>query len=398
MPLITSAGAIPTSVANLNAELVAGAVALAPGLTTTLPGSLIEDLSSTGTGALIVQDSAAVDLINSISPLTANEFILYQLGVVYGVQRGIGSNTSVYVIFSGSPGFVINAGFIVSDGTHQYVTQDPAIISGPGPVGASSATFCLGIDAGSWAVPPASVTELITSVPSTITCTVSNPATGVPGDSEQTLAEYQAQVIQAGKAVGTGISTLVRTALEQVNGVQARLISFRQTGGGWQVIVGGGDPYQVANALFQSLFNFIDLKPAATVGTTETVAINDFPDTYEIVFVVPALETVGLTITWNTAASANFVSQAVVIALVQPAMVSYINSIYVGQPMSLLALQDAFINAVAGVIPEGTLSKLQFVVTVNGSVVAPPTGGVLIAGDPESFFFAATSDIAVVQG
>ena len=398
MPLITSAGAIPTSVANLNAELVAGAVALAPGLTTTLPGSLIEDLSSTGTGALIVQDAAAVDLINSISPLTANEFTMYQLGMVYGVQRGVGSNTSVYVVFSGSPGFVINAGFIVGDGTHQYVTQDPAIISGPGPVGMSSAVFCIAVDSGSWAVPPASVTELITSVPSTITCTASNPATGVPGGNEQTLAEYQAQVIQAGKAVGTGISTLVRTALEQVNGVQTRLISFRQTGGGWQVIVGGGDPYQVANAIFQALFNFNDLKPAATVGTTETVAINDFPDTYEIVFVVPALETVGLTITWNTAASANFVSQAVVIALVQPAMVAYINSIYVGQPMSLLALQDAFINAVSGVIPEGALSKLQFVVTINSTVVAPPSGGVLISGDPEAFFFAATSNISVVQG
>jgi len=398
MPLITSAGAVPTSIANLNAQLVAGAVALAPGLTTTLPGSLIEDLSSTGTGALIVQDAAAVDLINSISPLTANEFILYQLGMVYGVQRGIGSNTSVYVVFSGSPGFVINAGFIVGDGTHQYVTQDPTIISGPGPVGMSSAVFCLAIDSGSWAVPPASVTELITSVPSTITCTVTNPATGVPGGAEQTLAEYQAQVIQAGQAVGTGISKLVRTALEQVNGVQARLISFRQTGGGWQAIVGGGDPYQVANALFQSLFNFLDLQPAATVGTTETIAINDFPDTYEIVFVVPAQDVVGLTITWNTASSANFVSQAVVVALVQPAMVSYINSIYVGQPMSLLALQDAFINAVSGVIPEGSLSKLQFVVTINSTVVAPPSGGVLISGDPEAFFFAATSNISVVQG
>jgi len=398
MPLITSAGAVPSSPATLNAELVAGAVALAPGLTTTLPGALIEDLSSTGTGALVVQDQAAVDLINSVSPLTANEFILYQLGQVYGVRRGIGSNTSVYVVFSGSPGFVINSGFTVSDGTHQYVTQDPAIISGPGPVGSSLPTFCLAVDPGSWAIPAATVTEPISSIPSTITCTLSNPSTGIPGGDPQTLPAYQAQVIQAGLAVATGTPTFTKTTIQKVSGVQARLVSMRQTGGGWQIIVGGGDPYQVAGAIFQSLFNIQDLQPAATLGATETIAINDFPDTYEIVFVVPAQQDVGMTVTWNTVATANFVSNAIVIALVQPAMVAYINSITVGQPISLLKLQDVFIAAVTGSIPEAAISKLQFIVTIDSIVVNPPTGGTLIAGDPEAFFFATTADISVVQG
>lgn len=398
MPLITSAGAVPSSPASLNAELVAKAVAISPGLTANLPGALIEDLSSTGTGALVVQDQAAVDLLNSVSPLTANAFILYQLGDVYGVRQGIGSNTSVFVVFSGSPGFVINTGFIVSDGTHQYVTQDPAIISGPGPVGASLPTFCLAVDPGSWAIPVATVTEPISSIPSTITCTLSNPSTGIPGGDPQTLPAFQAQVIQAGLAVATGTPAFTKATIQNVPGVQARLVSMRQTGGGWQIIVGGGDPYQVAGAIFQSLFNIQDLQPAATVGATENIAINDFPDTYEIVFVVPAQQSVGMTITWNTAATANFVADAIVIALVQPAMAAYVNSITVGQPMSTLKLQDVFITAVKDSIPEAALSKLQFIVTINGSVVNPPTGGTLIAGDPEAFFFAVTADISVVQG
>ena len=129
MAIITPNGAQPTSPQVLRDELVAAATALAPGLTTTLPGSLIEDLASTATGALTVQDSAYVDLVNSISPYTANDFILLQLGNVYGVAQGVGSNTSVYVTFYGTPGFVINAGFIVSDGTHQYTVQDGGVIS-----------------------------------------------------------------------------------------------------------------------------------------------------------------------------------------------------------------------------------------------------------------------------
>src|SRR6516225_7207525 len=180
MPVITSAGAVPSTLDALNTELVTKATALAPGLTTTLPSSLIEDLSSTDTGALSVQDQAAVDLINSVSPLSANEFILYELGDVYGVRRGVGSNTSVYVIFSGTPGFVIPSGFVVSDGTHQYVTQDPAIISGSGN---SAPTFCLAVDEGSWAIPATSVTVLVTSVPSTVVLNCSNPGTGIPGEA-----------------------------------------------------------------------------------------------------------------------------------------------------------------------------------------------------------------------
>lgn len=398
MPLITSAGAIPTSVSDLNAALLAQAIKLAPGLTANLPGALIEDLSSTATGALVVQDQAATDLVNSISPLTANEFILYELGEVYGVQRGIGSNTSVFVVFSGTPGFVVNQGTVVSDGTHQYITQESAIISPPGPIGQSAQVFCIASESGTWAVPENTVTSVITSIPPSFVVTCTNNVTGTPQSDPQTLPQYQAQVIQAGQAISTGTPTLVKTALQQVVGVQARLVAFRQTDGGWQVIVGGGDPYQVANAIFQSMFNINDLVGATTLGQTETIAINDFPDTYEITFVVPHQQAVEIIVTWNTESTANFVAPAVVVSLVNPALVAYVNSIFVGQPMSELSLQDVFITAVAGSIPESSISKLQFVVKIDGSIVNPPTGGVLIFGDPESYFFAVTSGISINQG
>jgi len=395
MPTITTAGAIPTPLADLNAQLIAVATGIAPGLTANLPGTLIEDVASTDTGALSIQDQAAVDLLNGISPLTANPSIVIQLGKVYGVQQGIGSNTSVYVTFTGTPGFLVNQGFLVGDGTYQYSVQD----STPIPSGGVTApVYCLATTAGTWAVPVNTVTSRVSSVPSTIALTFTNASTGVPGAAAQTIQDYQAQVIQAGLSTAQGTPQFVKTQLQQVSGVQARLISFRQTGGGWQAIVGGGDPYSVAGALYLSMPDINILQPAATDGTTETVAIYDFPDTYNVTFVVPALQTVGLGITWNTIATANFVAPAIVTAAVQPAMVAYINSITVGQSISLLQLQDAFITAVSSFIPESDISKLQFVVTINGTIVSPATGSVLIAGDPESYFFTATADIAVNQG
>jgi hypothetical protein len=68
----TAAGPVPQTAESLREQLVAQAVALSPGLTTDLPGSLIEDIVSTDVGALLVCDQARVDLINSVGPLKAN--------------------------------------------------------------------------------------------------------------------------------------------------------------------------------------------------------------------------------------------------------------------------------------------------------------------------------------
>ena len=105
--VVTTQGFQPTPPATLLAQLQAIATTLSPGITFNLPASLIEDISSTDTGGLVVIDSARVELGNSLTPYGANAFLLNQLGQIYGVPLGQGSNTSVYVVFSGPPGYVI---------------------------------------------------------------------------------------------------------------------------------------------------------------------------------------------------------------------------------------------------------------------------------------------------
>ncbi|WP_420488937.1 hypothetical protein [Phytobacter diazotrophicus] len=58
---------------------------LSPGLTTDLPGSLIEDIVSTDVGALLVCDQARVDLINSVGPLKTNLTMLNLLAQQSGI-------------------------------------------------------------------------------------------------------------------------------------------------------------------------------------------------------------------------------------------------------------------------------------------------------------------------
>jgi hypothetical protein len=217
---------------------------------------MIEDISSTDTGALIIIDQARVDYLNSITPYGSNAFMTSQLGQIYGVQKGTGSNTSVFAVFSGPAGFVIARGFVVTDGTYQYVVQDGGII---GSGGVSLPLFCVATLTGSWAVPPGTVTQAVTSVLQTVIdagFSVTNPAAGLPAADDETEVSYHARVLQAGLAASQGMSRYLKTLLGNVPGVQPRLVSvLSQVGGGWIIMVGGGDPYYVAYAIWQALFD-----------------------------------------------------------------------------------------------------------------------------------------------
>ena len=355
--------------------------------------------------------------------------------------------------------------FTVSDGTYQYTVQDGGIIATSGQ---TSPLYCLATVQGSWAIPAGTVTQIITSVPAGYTLTVTNPDDGLPGLTAQTIASYQAQVIQAGMVTAQGVPTFIKAQLQKVIGVQARLISIRLVATNqWEIIVGGGDPYQVGNAIFNSVpdisnlvgstlavndittadpgvvttdlnhgyatgqvVTIADVDPAwfnndytitvideksFSIGVDTsghsyvsggvvtpnlrniTVSIDDYPDIYDITFVNPPAQTVQIVITWNTI-STNLISPTAVAQLTTPAIVEYINSIPVGQPINTYELQDAFQNAVEPIIPASQVSKIDYVVTINGVYTEPTAGTLLIYGDPESYFSTNSSLVTVVQG
>jgi hypothetical protein len=251
----------PRNPAELLSQLLTLVMQTNPGYTYNLPGALVEDIASTDVAAMSVIDSARVELVNSLTPFGANAFLLNQLGQVYGVQQGQGSNTSVFVVFTGPPGFVIGKGFLVSDGNFQYSLIDGGIV---GTDGLSRPLFALATQSGSWAVPAGTVTQLITSVPTGFNLSVVNQIQGVPGTGVETEDSYRARCLMAGLAASQGMARYLKTLLTNVPGVQPRLISVQQVTGvpgacGWIVICGGGDSYEVSNAIYMALFNISEL-------------------------------------------------------------------------------------------------------------------------------------------
>lgn len=395
IPLVMSAtGPVPTAPNTLWQALTDGVAATNPDYTANLPGGLIEDIASTDVGALTTIDQARVDAINSITPYGANPFVLAQLGTQAGIPQGTPTNTNVYVVFSGPAGYVIPAGFIVSDGTYQYVVQDGAIIASGG---STPSTYCVANQTGSWAVPASSVTQVVTSVPAGYTITVTNPVAGTPGSSAESVQSYRSRVLQAQQVAGQATPAYIQTLLEAVPGVTPRLVSVLQAPGGWEVICGGGDSYAVAGAIYLGVLDLSTILGSSTTARNVTVTITDPPNTYSVVFVNPPQQVVTVATTWNTTIP-NFTAGAQVDQLAAPAIQSYINSITVGKPINLLEMTATFQSAVSSVLSPLNLTSLTFAVTINGSSASPSAGTSIIPSDPESYFYAAASGITVAQG
>lgn len=400
LPIImTQAGAQPTPPKTLLSNLISRVAAKVPGYTANLPPGLITDLAGTATGAIALIDQARVDLINSCSPYGANIPLLMQLGNIYGVQQGEGTNTSVYVVFSGLPGFPIPKGFTVSDGNNQYsVVRDTVIPTS----GQTAPVYCLATSEGSWAVPAGSVTQVITSVPNTQKVTCTNLTAGLPGAGEQSYASYRSQVMQSGMQTVQGTPTCFRTELEKVEGVQENLVSYRQAAlGKWVAVVGGGDPFEVAYAVYKAVPDISVLtndvsNPSGAPVEKKTVQISVYPDTYTLPYVVPSSQNATVLITWNTASTTYIDPDGIAKAVQQP-VADYVNAIAVGEPVNLFEIQDIFMQSVASLVSASLISMIQVQIGINGAIKPPDANSSLVYGDTYSYFSTSASQVQVKQ-
>lgn len=401
VPLVmTSAGPQPTPVTAIQQDVIDGATALSPGLTANLPGSMIEDVSSTAVAAIVQADQARVDAVNSISPLAANGFVLALLGAQLGIPQGQANNTSASVTFtvtsSGSAvsGFQIPTGVLVSDGANQYATQTAVTTNASGVAGPVAV---VATQPGSWAVAAGAVNTVSTSFPSAYTVTVTNASPGVAGTAPQSVQSYRAQVLQAENVAVMGTPAFIASTINAIPGINARLTNAVAASGGLKIIAGlTVDQNLIAGAIYQSVPDVATLQGSATTARNVTTNVIDGANNYAIVFVNPPNQTVTAIVTWNTDI-ASFSSGVQVSQLAATALVSYINSLQQGSAINIDVMTATFQTAVASILPAAHIIALTFTVDINGSTVAPNTGTVIIPGDPESYFSATPNAFAVSQ-
>lgn len=399
-PVILGANGLqPQDPTAIKDQLLATVASTNPGYTANLPGIMIEDISSTDVAAIALCDQAKVELVNSLNPNGANEFLLGQLGTIYIGEGAPGkpTNTSVPVVFLGTVGYVVPNGMLVGGGGNTFQVQGGGVIAGGG---SSAPITAISVQPGSFGVSANTITTVLTSVPSTVNLTVNNPSAGTPGGTTESAYSFRARVLEAGLAACVGSPRFIKTLLGQVTGVQPRLRSVQSASGALRIIVGGGDLYEVANAIFQSVADPGALAGSAiNSGRNLTATLVDPPNTYNILFVNPPQQTITMTVTWNTVLS-SFTGGGAFPSLVQDPLVDYINSIQVGSPINVMVMNAIFQDAVAAVLDKSLLTRLVFNVFINGSSTPPATGTYEVIGDAESYFFTAVdgSGITVTQG
>ena len=120
---------------------------------------------------------------------------------------------------------------------------------------------------GNWAIPANSITTVITSVPTGYPLTVTNLVSGTTATAAETESLYRARINIAQLAPATGTQALVKSALQNIPGVQARSVSVAASG---KIMVAGGDPYLIANALLQNLFDLSDFAGSTVLSNSWT--------------------------------------------------------------------------------------------------------------------------------
>lgn len=390
--IMTAAGAVPRPVEDLRQSVMDGVAEVNPELALYLPGSPQNGICDTSVYALSDCDRKYVDNVNSITPYAANETILNHWGYLFGIIRGQPKRPAVFVRFTGTVGFVINKDFIVSDGIHQYQAASGGVINSEG----YCMVYCVADTDGYWAIPENTVKQIVSSVYSPVVLTCNNPVDGTTGTGEELLAAFRARCVIALQRTSTGTIAYAKDLLTRV--CDARLVSVKQSNFAVKVIAGGGDPYEIAYAIFKSGLDVSRLLGSTTDENRNIAAtINNYPDFYSVLFVNPPAQTVEIVVTWNTN-NANFVSDSAVSALAKTAINEYINSLPVTSQINIIKMQCIFKEAVKLVIDDSFLSRLNFVVKIDGNIQQPDGGGELISGDFEGYFITDESKIIVSRG
>ena len=217
---------------------------------------------SDGLNQYAVQDGGT---LGNATPTNFTGSIALQVLTVTAIPNG--------EILVGDPitGAGIPAGTVITGlgtgtgGIGTYTINNSLTVASEAMVGATHGTVTLYVVAlqfGTWAIPANSITTIVTSVPTGYPVFCTNPNTGTIAVDAETTEFYRARVLRSQLAPGIGTLSYLKSLIQNVPGVQARLVSVS---GGNKLIVGGGDPYLVAGAIYKGMFAINSLLGSSAV-------------------------------------------------------------------------------------------------------------------------------------
>ena len=293
-----------------------------------------------------IQDMLA-NVMNSISPSYANDFIVRELGAAFGLKIKDKALPNTTITFYGLAGVVIPEGLEVgnSDGSKKFITTKSDIINATGQV----SIYCEGADYYDTPTPANTLNVLLNQVLNVTSCTNLNDA--VESTPAETISEFRSRFQTRAQANRSGTVATLDNNLKEIEGTVDRLCTYQASQiieegvkkAVIEVVVGGGDDYQVALAIFNSvLYPDIFVSNPSGDETNRTVNINvtfngvDFL----IVYTRPKINQLSINISLTVQSGfINIPSEAFTL-LLRPYYEDYINNLKIGYSPNGYAFDD----------------------------------------------------------
>lgn len=323
-------------------------------------------------------------LMNGIGPDFSNDQMFKQYGCSFGLTMKDFQYAQATLRFSGT------AGTIIPKGTRARNVANTVTLAATaqGIIG-STGTVDILCESSSEVIVDIPATTITVMVDAISGVTVTNPNAGTSGIPAETIEQFKARVYNEVQSPRYGGITRAYSLLNQIDGVESRLIHFRTmekivTGTpdkyyqGIECVVGGGDDNLVAGALFESFLqtkNLLSSPSNTETARTVSVDVPLYGSTFPVTFTRPKQLTGALTITLPIKGVTT--TSAIMEGVLKPVFENYFDTNKVGQAVSA-ATMDSLIyeTLLASGIETANIGEIAYAFTLD-SVPTPMDSGFL---------------------
>lgn len=318
------------------------------------------------------QDMAA-NTMNGISPSYANDFLVLELGEAFGLKIKDKQLPNTTITFYGLPGAIIPEGIQVSnaDNSKTFTTTTSDIIKANGQV----SIYCEGADYYDNIAPANSLNVLVNQIQNVSRCTNLNDAVG--STPAETISQFRERFQNRAMANRNGTIAVLTNKLKEIEGVQDRLCTYKASQireddyvkAVLEVIVGGGDDYSVAYALFSSIiYPDIFVSNPSNDETNRTIKLEvSYNDVnFPITFTRPKINQLTINISLSVQSGfINIPSEAFRLLLL-PYFEDYVNNLKVGSTPTGYSFDDLIYNCfLANSYNLDIITGISYTVMVN---------------------------------
>lgn len=310
------------------------------------PADIQNMILDTSIQGIMEYENLMAEMINSYTPAFANQFMFLQMGATLGLNPRGKYKSQVLLQFKGKKGDYIPMGTKVSG----FLTESSLTLgsTGEGYVNATSDDETI--------QEKNTLTNIQTSVPDGVTAT--NPSDSYKAIEAETFSQYKTRVQQLMRSARVGSSDYAISRIKALDGVDSRLVNFfireyTETIDnkdvlvqGIEAVVGGGEPQEIANVLFNAFLETQKLisKPSDDDTTrTQTLDVNYLDlHTFSVSYTTPKHLSIGLTLVAKFRASP--ISTIGLTTMVLEGLTEYVNAKIVGTLLTHYELKNLIMD------------------------------------------------------